>query len=213
MTSRTPLVLSAALVAASIAACGGGGSTNLPVAPAPGAPLPTGAPVTTPAPSGAPVASPTPSTAPATQQVVTLAEPITAIGSLVDPTFGLIGGFTQQTRSQVLGFAPGSQIMIRNGQATTPHTFSVIPGFTGPPTSFTPAGGSTIATGFTTGTVNGAALIGPFTLTAGTFFIGCAFHYTSENMRTVLVVAANATPGPQATAPPAPATPPPGSLY
>lgn len=212
MTSRTPLVLSAALVAASIAACGGGGSTNLPVAPIPGA---SGVPVTTPVPSGAPVASPTPSTGPSTQQVVTMAEPITAIGSLVDPTFGLIGGYTQQTRSQVLGFAPGSQIMIRNGQANTPHTFSVISttGFTGAPTSFTASGGSTIATGFTTGTVNGAALIGPFTLTAGTFFIGCAFHYTSENMRTVLVVAANATPGPQATPPPAPATPPPGSLY
>jgi hypothetical protein len=235
MTSRTPLVLSAVLVAASIAACGGGGSTNLPVAPRPGAPAPSGAPVSTPTPSGAPVSTPTPSGAPVstptpsgapvstptptasplTVQVVAMAEPITAIGSIVDPTFGLVGGYTQQSTSQVLGFAPGSQIMIRNGQTATPHTFSVISttGFTGAPTSLTAAGGSTIATGFTTGTVNGGALIGPFTLTAGTFFIGCAYHYTSENMRTVLVVAAGATPGPQATPPPAVTPPPPGSIY
>jgi hypothetical protein len=86
-------------------------------------------------------------------------------------------------------------------------------GFTGAPTSLTAAGGSTIATGFTTGTVNGGALIGPFTLTAGTFFVGCAYHYVSENMRTVLVVAANATPGPQATPPPSATPPPPGSIY
>lgn len=214
MTSRTPLVLSAILLAASIAACGGGGSTNLPVAPRPGSPAPSGSPVGTPTPSGAP-GTPAPSLSPSTQQVVTMAEPITAIGSIVDPTYGLIGGYTQQSTSQVLGFSPGTQIMIRNGQTTTPHTFSVISttGFTGPPTSLTASGGSTISTGFSTGTVNGGTLVGPFTLTAGTFYIGCAYHYVSETMRTVLIVAPGATPGPQATPPPAATPPPPGSIY
>jgi hypothetical protein len=141
-----------------------------------------------------------------------MAEPDTAIGTVTDPTFGPVAGYTQQSYSQVLGFAPGSQIMIRNGQASVPHTFSVISttGFIGTPTA-TASGGSTIASGFNTGTVNGGALIGPFTLTAGTYYVGCAFHYISEGMRTVLVVAANAQPGPQATPPPT-ATAPPGGI-
>jgi hypothetical protein len=204
MTSRTPLLtVSAVVVAASIAACGG--STSGPM----------NLPLRTPVPTGAPVSTPAPTTGPSTQQVVTMAEPDTAIGSVVTPTFGLVGGYTQQTYSQVLGFAPGSQIMIRNGQAAVPHTFSVISttGFVGAPTSLTASGGSTIAAGFNTGTVNGGTLIGPFTLSAGTFFVGCVFHYASENMRTVLVVAANATPGPQATPPPNVPPPPPGSIY
>jgi hypothetical protein len=102
--------------------------------------------------------------------------------------------------------------MIRNGQTAVPHTFSVISttGFNGTPTA-TASGGSTIASNFNTGTVNGGQLIGPFTLTAGTYFIGCAFHYLAEGMRTVLVVAANATPGPQATPMPT-ATAPPGGI-
>ena len=46
------------------------------------------------------------------------------------------------------------------------------------------------------------ASVGPVTLTAGVYYIGCGFHYTSNNMRTVLTVAAAAVPGPQATAVP-----------
>jgi hypothetical protein len=213
MTLRTPLVLSAVVVSASIAACNGNSAIS-PATSTPTTPAPTGAPVGAPAPTGAPVATPAPTTGPSTQQVVTLAEPVTAIGRVVDPTFGLVAGYTQQTYSQVLGFAPGSQIMIRNGQAVVPHTFSVLSttGFIGTPTA-TAAGGSTIAADFNTGTINGGALIGPFTLTAGTFYIGCAFHYVSETMRTVLVVAANATPGPQATPPPTATAPPGGTGY
>jgi len=198
MISRRPSfgIAAAALgCAAVLAACGGGGSTGA-----------TGA---------APVTTPTPTQA-STQQVVSEALPSSAIGSEVDPTFGLIGGFTQTLYSQTLAFAPGSQIMIRNGQTGVPHTFGVdsTTGFDASGTALTLAagGGSTIGAGFNTGTINPGASAGPFTLASGTYWIGCAYHYVSNNMRTVLQVSAAATPGPQATPPPGTATPspPPG---
>jgi hypothetical protein len=143
-----------------------------------------------------------------------MALPTSAIGSINDPTYGLIGGYTQTTFSQSLAFAPGSQIMIRNGQSGVPHTFNVVSttGFTAP-TSGNAAGGSTIASGFATGTVNPTTTVGPFTLAAGIYYIGCFFHYTSNTMRTVLNVAANATPGPQATPQPQQTPPPGGGIY
>jgi hypothetical protein len=208
---RSPLALGAVAVAiaATLAACGGGGGGS---APAGGG----GGGIVTP-----PVATPTPTPVPAptqtvsSQQVVTMALPTTAMGSRTDSTFGLIGGFTQQSYSQVLGFAPGSQIMVRNGQTGVPHTLGVVSTTSfdaGGALSTSASGGSTVAAGFNTGAVNGGATAGPFTLAAGTYYIGCAFHYASNQMRTVLQVAANATPGPQAT-PPAPTeTAPPGGL-
>ncbi|MGH7707464.1 MAG: hypothetical protein ACREM6_05990 [Vulcanimicrobiaceae bacterium] len=191
------MMLAAALAgtAALIAGCGGGG----------GGSTPSGGP--------SPIATPPPTT----QQVVTLALPSTSIGSRMDATYGLIGGFTQQGRSQILGFAPGAQIMIFNGQSTLAHTFNAIAanGSTTFPATIglsSANGGSTISDGFRSGSVAGGALLGPFTLAAGTYFVGCAFHYNSDNMRTVLVVAAGQAPGPQATAPPgAPPPPPPGT--
>jgi hypothetical protein len=204
---RSPFVLGAVAVgfAALLAACGGGGGTSAgggggftPITPTP-TPTPTSTATTS------------------TQQVITMALPSTAMGSRSDPTFGLIGGFTQQQYSQVLGFAPGAQIMIQNGQNGLPHTLGVVSttGFdSGSSLSLQPTGGSTIQAGFNTGNINGGALVGPFTLTAGTFYIGCAYHYQSDTMRTVLQVAANATPGPQATPPtPTQTAPPDGRGY
>ncbi|HEX3550265.1 MAG TPA: hypothetical protein VHT53_07820 [Candidatus Elarobacter sp.] len=180
--------------AAALAACGGGGSS----APANPNPNP----------------NPNPTQTVSTQQVVAEALPSSAIGAVVDPTFGLIGGFTQNTYSQTLAFAPGSQIMIRNGQTGVPHTFGVdsTTGFdaNGTALSTTASGGSTVGAGFNTGTIAGGGQAGPFTLAAGTYWIGCAYHYVSNSMRTVLQVSASATPGPQATAPPGTATPAPG---
>lgn len=200
---RSPFVLGAVAVgfAAMLAACGGGGGTSAGggggiIAP----PAPTPTPPTT-----------------STQQVITMALPSTAMGSRSDPTFGLIGGFTQQLYSQVLGFAPGTQVMIQNGQNSLPHTLGVVSttGFnSGSSLSLQPTGGSTIQAGFNTGNINGGALAGPFTLAAGTFYIGCAYHYTSDTMRTVLQVAAGATPGPQASPPtPTQTAPPDGRGY
>ncbi len=108
ISRRSSFGLSAAAVAcaAVLAACGGGGSSGGTVNPQP--PAPTATP-----------------TQASTQQVVTEALPTSAMGVENDPTFGLIGGFTQTLYSQTLAFAPGSQIMVHNGQAGVPHTFGV----------------------------------------------------------------------------------------
>lgn len=182
---------------ASLAACGGGGSSG------------SGSTYTPP--SSNPMASNPPATSPpvSTQQVVSMALPQSTIGQETDPTWGLIGGFTQTTGSQVLAFAPGSQVMLKNLASNVQHTLDVIasgvtPGMPFPSTSpsLNAAGGSTIGAGFASGPLNGGQLAGPFTLAQGTYYIGCAFHYLSNGMRGVLIVQANATPGPQATPPP-----------
>jgi hypothetical protein len=178
-------VFFAVAVCAVVTACGGGGGSTTPSVMAIVTPVPTAAP-----------------------QVIRLSLPSSSIGTLVDPTYGLIGGFTQQTYSQILGFVPGVQIMISNGQTGVPHTLNVLSqtAFPASPTlSVAAAGGATLAAGFASGSINGGASVGPVTLTAGLYFIGCAFHYASNTMRTVLNVAAAATPGPQAT--PVPADP------
>jgi len=158
-----------------------------------------------------PVQTPTPTT----QNQVTMALPTSVIGTTTAGALGAIGGYTQSVYSQTLGFVPGQQIMIKNGQSTTPHTL----GDTGASGSF-PAGqpatltlagtgSSTLSAGWQSGTINPTQSIGPITLSAGTYLIGCAYHYASNGMRDVLVVAAGATPGPQASPPPG-STPPPG---
>lgn len=208
---RSPLAAGAVAVAvaAALAACsgGGGGGTN----PVVTGPVPTSTPTTGATPT--PVATATPTTS--TQQVVTMALPQSVMGSRVEPTIGTIGGYTQQSFSQTLGFAPGTQIMVRNGQTGVPHTLGVVSttGFdAGGALTTNATGGSTIAAGFNTGSVAPSALVGPFTLATGTYYLGCAFHYTSDTMRTVLAVAAGATPGPQATPPSPTQTPPPGGI-
>lgn len=172
-----------------VTACGGGGSSGSAAAPT----------VTTPV---NPAPAPT-TVATAAPQVITMALPDTsAIGQLNDPTFGLIGGYTQQVYSQVLGFVPNAQVMIANGQPGVPHSLNVVSQTSFPAAAnlaTTAAGGSTVSAGFASGLLNGATTIGPVTLSAGTYFIGCSIHYFSNKMRTVLIVAANATPGPQAT--------------
>ena len=180
---------------ASLAACGGGGGGSSAAPPSNN--LATNSPATSP-----PVS---------TQQVVSMALP-SAIGQVTDPTWGAIGGYTQGTASQVLAFAPGAQIMLKNLASNLQHTLNVIAsgvtpgtGFPANPTlSFVAAGGSTIGTGFASGTLNGGQLAGPFTLAQGTYFIGCAFHYISNGMRDVLIVQAGATPGPTSGSPSGP---------
>lgn len=197
-------------IAAALAACSGGGTGTTPgvVAPPASTTIPGAA---TPTPSPAATSSATVST----QQVVTMALPDSVMGSRTDATFGVVGGYTQQSFSQVLGFAPGTQIMIRNGQSAIPHTLGVVSTTAfdaGGALSTAATGGSTIGAGFNTGTVLPGALAGPFTLATGTYFIGCAFHYASNTMRSVLIVGAAAAPGPQATPPVPTETAPPGGI-
>ncbi len=231
MLHRFTIGLGATLAAATLAACGGagttgGGSSNL------GSGIPTntvpGTPATNPPPPVATASMP----AVATPQVVSVELPQNGIGQENDPTFGLVGGYSQTQKSQVLGFVPGAQIMIKNIDPALPHTLgdtgaSSFPAGQPAALSPVPSGGTTFSHGFQSGNLNAGQMIGPITLSAGTYFIGCAYHYASNAMRDVLVVAANAKPGPQAgstTPATAPATgapptqaptqaPPPGTMY
>jgi hypothetical protein len=202
MQLRLPAALIVVALIGVATACGGGGGSSGGF---------TGGTIT---PTNPPVS---------TQQVVRLALPTTAMGVENDPTFGLVGGFTQTNFSQVMGFAPGAQIMIQNAQIASSgvqHTLGDTGGTSGfnsgAALSMTASGGSTLSSGFQTGTINAGQTIGPFTLAAGLYYIGCAFHYVSNQMRDVLVVGTGAQPGPQATQPPNTASPPPpggGGFY
>jgi hypothetical protein len=182
---------------AALAACGGGGGGSTSSI---GGPPPVG--------GGTPP--------PVTAQVIKVALPSSAIGT-VQSSFGLIGGFTQSGTSQILGFQPGQQVEIQNAQdpsTNIPHTLGDTGGTNGFPTpanlsmqSNTPDKGK-FKHGFQSGTIQPGQLRGPFTLQAGTYFIGCAYHYASDGMRDVMIVAANASPGPAATPPPGQSPPP-----
>jgi hypothetical protein len=146
----------------------------------------------------------------AVPQVITMSLPSSVMGMETDPTYGLVAGYTEAVYSQTLAFVPGAQIMIVNGEAAVQHTLNVLSqtAFPANPTlSTTAAGGSALAAGYASGVVNPDSMIGPVTLTAGIYYIGCGFHYTTNNMRTVLTVAAAAQPGPQATPVPGTAAP------
>lgn len=142
-----------------------------------------------------------------------LALPSSAIGVEPDPTWGSVGGFTQTVRSQVLAFPPGATIKILNLSTSTAHTLNVISASGGPPANFpanpslstSASGGATLGMGYASGTINGGGSV-TVTLptTPGTYLLGCAYHYLSNGMRTVIQVSSSAVPGPQAT--PAPSS-------
>lgn len=177
----------------SLAACGGGGGGGGGITP-PNNPGPTPPPGV----SGNSIGA---------------ALPTSAIGVVIDPTWGTVGGFTQSSRSQVIAFAPGTQVTVKNlAQAGTGtvHTMNVVSTSAGPPAVFpanpslstTASGGSTLAAGFASGNINPGAQMTVTLATAGTFIVGCAYHYVTNGMRDVIEVSASATPGPQATAQP-----------
>lgn len=129
--------------------------------------------------------------------------PTTSIGSVNDPTFGEVGGYTQNTYSQTLAFPVGTVVTLKNLSSTTTHTFNVVSttSFPASPTLSTAAsGGTTLSSNFASGNIapNGTMQI---TLSnAGTFYFGCAYHYlNTPQMRDVIQVSNTATPGPQAT--------------
>lgn len=183
-------LLSLVAFATSLAACGGGGGG--------GGYNPPSTPGTTSTPP------------PLNSNSVGIALPTGSIGVENDPTWGSVGGYTQKTYSQVLAFAPSTTITLVNLSSTTTHTFNVVGTASGPPASFpvsptfaTANSGAMLNGTYSSGNIApGASVSVTLPATPGTFLIGCAYHYSSNQMRDVIQVSASATPGPQANPPP-----------
>lgn len=129
------------------------------------------------------------------------------IGTVDSAPFGKIGGYTQKVYSQVLAFPPGTVVTLKNLSTGTPHTLNVLSmsAFPASPASLstTASGSSTLDANFRSGTINSGATMSVTLANAGTYYIGCAYHYNDAvSMRDVLEVSSSATPGPQATPPP-----------
>jgi len=136
--------------------------------------------------------------------------PSAGLGTYKSPFWkATIGGFTQTQYSQTLGFPPGTKITLRNLSKTTPHTLNVIAEVKGPPAHFpsrpnlptSPNGKGIMGSGYRSGVIQPGKSVTITLKTAGTYLIGCAFHY-SEGMKDVLVVKTGAVPGKEASPPP-----------
>lgn len=163
---------------ATLTACGGGGG---------GATPPGGGGGGTPPPTGVGA------------KTIGIALP-TGMGTITT-SFGTVGGFTQSIYSQVLAFPPGTTITIKNLASGTAHTLNVLSttGFPANPSLSSTASGGGLAMGYSSGAIPGGGSVSVTLSTPGTYYIGCAFHYISNQMRDVLLVSSSATPGPQAT--------------
>lgn len=136
--------------------------------------------------------------------------PSEGLGTYKSPFWkATIGGFTQTQFSQTLAFPPGTKITLHNLSKTNPHTLNVIEAVKGPPAKFpanpslptSPSGHGILGTGYRSGTLEPGKSVSITLSKAGTYLIGCAFHY-SEGMRNVFVVEKGAKPGKEATPPP-----------
>jgi plastocyanin len=132
--------------------------------------------------------------------------PSEGLGTIKDPHWmATLGGYTQQQRSQALGFSPGTTITLKNISHSIPHTLNAVAKVAGPPAKFpmnpnlslTPSGGP-LRVGYASGAINAGKSVTFHLKRAGNYLIGCAFHYHS-GMQDVFVVHTGATPGPQAT--------------
>jgi plastocyanin len=133
--------------------------------------------------------------------------PFEGVGSIKSQVWkATLGGFTQTERSQSLAFPPGTKITIRNLSKSITHTLNVVKAISGPPAVFPPnpklsipaKGDGKLAVGYASGPLSPGKSVTVTLVKAGTYLIGCAFHY-SDGMRDVLVVKDGAKPGPQAT--------------
>lgn len=136
--------------------------------------------------------------------------PTEGIGTYKSPFWkAVVGGYTQESYAQTLGFPTGTTITIRNLSKKTPHTLDVVAKIAGPPAKFpknpslrTQAhGGKVLATGYASGIIEPGKSVTVTLSNAGTYLIGCAFHY-GEGMHDVLVIGRKAKPGQQGTPPP-----------
>lgn len=178
------------LASAALAACGGGGGYGGGSNPPPN-PGPTG-------PAGV------------TGNTIGFSLPDGTIGMVNDPTFGMVGGYTQHIYSQTLAFPPGTVVTLRN-LSNTPHTLNVLSttAFPAQPAALSTAasGTSTLDANYASGSVAAGGTVSVTLANAGTYYIGCAYHFNDANsMRDVLVVQSGAQPGPQATPQPSTGT-------
>lgn len=154
---------------------------------------------------GSGVSSPTPSPLPPT--AIGVAIPTQKIGVENDPTWGIVGGYTQSQTSQVLAFPPGSKITVKNLSSSDVHTLNVIAQTSGPPPawpkspslSFYPSGKGVLGIGYASGTLSPGDAVTVTLSKPGIYLIGCAYHYIYPGMRDVIQVSASATPGPTAS--------------
>ena len=117
-----------------------------------------------------------------------------------------LGGFTQETYSQALGFPPNTKLTIHNLSTRYTHTLDVVKVISGPPADFPKdaklsikaEGNGKLEAGYASGPIKPGKSVTVTLVKAGTYLIGCAYHY-DLGMHDVLVVGARATPGPQAT--------------
>jgi plastocyanin len=135
--------------------------------------------------------------------------PEEGVGSIKSSVWkATLGGFTQTERTQSLAFPPGTKITIHNLSSSVAHTLDVVKVISGPPAVFPskpnlsiPAkGDGKLDAGYASGPISPGKSVTVTLVKAGTYEIGCAFHY-GEGMRDVLVVKSGAKPGPQATPP------------
>lgn len=134
-------------------------------------------------------------------------KPDEGLGMVKSPKWiAVVGGYTQETYSQTLGFPPGTKITVRNLSKTTEHTLNVIKMISTPPAVFPrnpnlsvkPHGRGAFGVGYASGPIKPGRSVTITLDKAGVYLIGCAFHY-HEGMHDVLVVNRRATPGKQAT--------------
>jgi plastocyanin len=137
-------------------------------------------------------------------------KPDEGLGTYKSPYWkATLGGYTEQSYSESLGFPPGTKITLKNLSKTTPHTLNVVEAIKGPPAKFpahpnlqtTKAGNGILGTGFRSGIIQPGKSVTITLSHAGTYLIGCAFHY-SQGMHDVFVVKNGAKPGQQGTPPP-----------
>lgn len=136
-----------------------------------------------------------------------VAIPNQKIGVENDPTWGIIGGYTQQKTSQVLAYPPNTTVTITNLSNVDSHTLNVIAATKGPPPqwpaspslSFSPTGNGVLGTNYASGILSPGGSVNVTLSNPGIYLIGCAFHYVSNTMRGIIEVETGATPGPTAS--------------
>ena len=159
-------------------------------------------PGVTPAPQFAQSAQRPAATAAVPPKTIGIELPGEGLGTVDDAKYGLVGGYTQKTRSQIVAFKPGITITLLNLSHSIPHTLNVfsVYGFPKNPTLNTTASGGPFQLGYRSGTLFPGKSVTVTLSKPGIYFVGCAFHYPDvPSMRDVIKVLANATPGPQAT--------------